>query len=106
MNKFLTALAALAVVATPVAAEARHRDHDNRRGNRVESFLGGLLVGAIVGAAVSSSERDRQRQDERYDPRYRVYEDDLYRPRRVCFEEQIVEYRYGRRYVYYEYRCR
>ena len=102
MKKFLTALAALAVVATPVQAEARHREHG--RGDKVGSFLGGLLVGAIVGAAVSSSERERQ--DDRYEPRYRVYEDDQYRPRRICFEEQIVEYRYGRRYVYYEYRCR
>lgn len=104
MKKFLTALAALAVVATPVAAEARHRDSGHRSGDRVGSFLGGLLVGVVVGAAASSSERERQ--DDRYEPRYRDYEYDNYRPRRVCFEEQTVEYRYGRRYVYYEYRCR
>lgn len=101
MKKFLTALAALAVVATPVSAEARHRDNDNRRGDRVGNFIGGLIVGVVVGAAVSSAERDRE-EDRYYEPRYR----DDYRVRRVCFEEQIVEYRHGRRYVHYEYRCR
>lgn len=111
MNKFLTALAALAVVATPVAAEARHRDHDNRRGNGVESFLGGLLVGAIVGAAVSSAERDRRdREDIYYDRRYRDLDHPRFRDgtirRRVCFEEQRVEEIFGRLHTYYVYRCR
>lgn len=97
MKKILTTLAALVVVATPVAAEARHRD----RGDKVGHFIGGLLVGAVVGAAISSA--DRAQRDDRYnEPRYR----DEYRPQRVCFEEQTVEYRYGRKYVYYEYRCR
>jgi Ni/Co efflux regulator RcnB len=99
MKKILTALAALAVVATPVAAEARHRD----RGDEVGNFIGGLIVGAVVGAAISSADRDRQ--DDTYnEPRYR--DRDSYRPRRVCFKEQTVEYRFGRKYVYYEYRCR
>lgn len=102
MRKFLTAMAAIAMVATPATAEARHKD--NRRGDKVENFIGGLIVGVVVGAAVSSAERDRQRrEDEYYEPRYR---DDNYRHRRVCFEEQIVEYHRGRKYVYYEYRCR
>ena len=101
MKKFLTTLAAIVVLATPVAAEARHRDRD--RGDKVGNFIGGLLVGAVVGAALSS--KDRYRQDDTYnEPRYRDY--DNYRTRRVCFEEQTVEYRYGRKYVYYEYRCR
>lgn len=99
MKKFLTTLAAIAVLATPVAAEARHRDKD--RGDKVGNFIGGLLVGAVVGAAISSADR-AQRDDTYNEPRYR----DDYRPRRTCFEEQIVEYRYGRKYVYYEYRCR
>ena len=105
MKKFLTTLAAIAVLATPVAADARHRDNDRseHRSNKVGNFIGGLLVGAVVGAAISSG--DRSRRDDTYnEPRYRDY--DNYRTRRVCFEEQTVEYRYGRRYVYYEYRCR
>ena len=103
MRKFLTALAAITMLATPVTAEARHRD-DNRRSDKVGNFLGGLIVGVVVGAAVSSADRDRQRREEHYEPRYRDYGD--YRSRKVCFQEQIVEYRYGRKYVYYEYRCR
>lgn len=103
MKKILTAFAAMAVLATPVAAEARHRD--NNRGDRVGNFIGGLVVGAIVGAVVSSS-RDRRDPEPRYED-YREYDQpETYRARRVCFEEQIVEYRYGRKYVYYEYRCR
>jgi hypothetical protein len=101
MKKFLTTLAAVAVLATPVAAEARHKDKD--RGDKVGNFIGGLIVGAVVGIAVSSA--DRNKRDDTYnDRRYRDYDD--YRPRRVCFEEQIVEYHRGRKYVYYEYRCR
>jgi hypothetical protein len=104
MRKFLTALAAITMLTTPVAAEARHRD-DNRRSDKVGNFIGGLIVGVVVGAAVSSADRDRQRrEDDYYEPRHRDYDD--YRPRRVCFKEQTVEYRYGRKYVYYEYRCR
>ena len=106
MNKFLSALAALAVLAAPVQAEARHRDNNrserHHNGNGVGKFVGGLIVGAIVGAAASNS----RQHDRRYEDYNYPYERDSYRPQRVCFEEQIVEYRYGRKYVYYEYRCR
>ena len=106
MKKILTALAALAVVATPVAAEARHRDQDRverpQRNRGAGNFIGGLLVGAIVGAAVLSSRQQEEVSGDYQYPRERDY----YRPRRTCFEEQVVDYRYGRKYVYYEYRCR
>ena len=110
MRKFLIALAAVSMLATPVAAEARHRD-DNRRGNGVGSFLGGVLVGAIVGAAVSSADRDRrEREDVYYEPRYRDYDRPRFRDvtirQRVCFEEQRVEEVFGRLRTYYVYRCR
>jgi hypothetical protein len=106
MKKFLTAIAALAVLATPVAAEARHGDgprHERSRGDNVGTFLGGLVVGAIIGSAAANS-RNRT-----YDDGYEVRElprDTYYRRQRVCFEEQIVEYYYGQRYIRYEYRCR
>ena len=108
MKKFLRTLAAIALLATPVAAEARHRDND-RSDHRSErrsggcGWLCGAIIGGVVVGALSSNNRDRQ--DDTYnEPRYR--DRDNYRPRRVCFEEQIVEYRFGRKYVYYEYRCR
>lgn len=99
MRKFLIALVAISMLATPVAAEARHRDNDRseRRHNGVGKFLGGLVVGMIVGAAVAAPREEAEEY---------TRDREVYRPRKVCFEEQIVEYRYGRKYVYYEYRCR
>lgn len=108
MKKFLATLAAVAVLATPVAAEARHRDgprHERSRGDNVGPFLGGLLVGAIIAGAASNS-RNRDRDFDRRHDVIRLPSDRYYHRQRVCFEEQIVEYYYGERYIRYEYRCR
>lgn len=100
MNKVVSSLIALAVVATPVAAEARHRD--GNRGERHHSRIStgeaiAIGVGAfILGAAASSNRRDDRVYDrEVYD---REYEYHYRRP--VCRE--VISSGYDRYGDYYE----
>jgi hypothetical protein len=120
-KSLVASVAAVSMLMTPVVAEARsdrghhaERSHGNHdRGHRRGVSGGDIALGIgafILGAAVASSRDDRRRDDRNYDKRYyddhEYYDDRGYYPQRVCFEEQIVEYYYGRRYVRYEYRCR
>ena len=114
MKKFLTVLAALAMVATPVAAEAHGRDnHNNERPRRsgAGNLIGGIIVGTIIGSAIASSRQppqdtwDSQYPQDTWDSQY-PQAGEYRQRRRVCFREQIVEYYYGRRFIRYEYRCR
>lgn len=113
MKRLLSAFMALTVVATPVAAQAQVRDRDviilredrPRRGNDVGALLGGLVIGALVGGAVANS-RNRDRDFDRRHDVIRLPSDRFHHRQRVCFEEQIVENFYGRRFIRYEYRCR
>lgn len=100
MNKVVSSLIALAVVATPVAAEAKHRD--GNRGARHHSRIStgeaiAIGVGAfILGAATSSNRRvEDAKEREVYD---REYEYHYRRP--VCRE--IISSGYDRYGDYYE----
>ena len=107
MNKFLTALALFTMVMTPVVAQAHPHDNDNverprRGGGGAGNLIGGLIVGAIVGSAIASS---RQQPQNTWDSQY-PQGGEFRQRRRVCFQEQIVEFYYGRKFIRYEYRCR
>lgn len=118
MKKIITSIILGSIIAaTPVAAEARHRDrgsnHHERRGGGC-GWLCGAIIGGLVVGAISSDRRDRNedRQD-RYNPDYnpdRDYDNRYYPPeyrydRRYCVREQITEWYRGERYVYWETRC-
>lgn len=116
MKKIVTALAALSMLATPIVAEAgdgnhrrdshssrqdRHRDRGIKTGEAIAIGLGAIILGSIVNS--SNGDRNYYRYDEdTYNYRYR---DRDRRYRRVCFEEQVVEWHRGRRYIYYIPRC-
>lgn len=100
MNKVVSSLIALAVVATPVAAEAKHRD--GNRGERHHSRIStgeaiAIGVGAfILGAATSSNRRvEDAKEREVYDREYEYH----YR-RSYCRE--VISSGYDRYGDYYE----
>jgi hypothetical protein len=109
MIKFIVSgLVAISVLATPVAAEAKHRDRGgHERSYRHHSRIStgeaiAIGVGAfILGAAASSNRRDdraieREVYDREYEYHYRRYE-----PRRECYEAVTTRYdRWG--YPVYE----
>lgn len=101
MKKILTALLAAALVVSPAAAQHRNYDRDSynrghyqkyehrgHRRNKDGDLILGILIGGIAGAVIA--DRDRYDRDDR----------DYRRSRYYCTTEQVVEYRYGRKYVY------
>lgn len=108
MKKILAALLAVSMIATPAMAEHRDRgdgEHHGRRGGGCGWLCGAVIGGLVVGALSSSSrEQERDRYERDYDNRY--YPPDIrYDRRRYCVREQIVEWRYGERYVYWQTTC-
>jgi hypothetical protein len=114
MKKILTALLAAALVVSPAAAQShrdngydydhsQRQDHREVRRDRDGNLILGIIIGGIAGAVITSS-NDRDRYDDRYDRNYRKYhrgDKRHYRnARKYCTVEQVVEYRYGRKYVY------
>lgn len=106
MKKILTALLAAALVVSPVAAQhrydrdgynrhqsSRHYEHREHRRDKNGNLILGIIIGGIAGAVIA--DRDRYEEDDR----------DYRRSRYYCTTEQVVEYRYGRRYVYDVRRC-
>ena len=104
MKKLIaSALAASMLISTPALAEHRDRDrnhHESRRGGGC-GWLCGAIIGGIVVGALSSEDRDRRDRD--YDNRY--YPPDYRYDRRYCVREQVVEWRYGERYIYWQTVC-
>ena len=107
MKKILASLIAVSMLATPAMAEHRKRDRDGyshreKRGGC--GWLCGAIIGGVVVGALSSSERrDRYEREYEYDNRY--YPPDYRYDRRYCVREQIVEWRYGERYIYWQTIC-
>lgn len=108
MNKFLSAVVALAVACLPVAAEAHDR-HDRRdRGGMSTGEVIALGVGvAVLGSIISDRSRPVDRRDRLpvdIDPFVRVDPYNINRPR--CIREQVVwRDAFGRLHRTFEYRC-
>jgi hypothetical protein len=92
IKSIIASLLAIGMVAAPIAAEARDRNHHHRKGvstgEAVAIGIGALIVGAAL------SKRDRKIEREVYD---REYE---YHYRRTCRE--IISTGYDRYGDYYE----
>jgi len=101
LKKIVSGLIAVSVLATPVAAEAKHRDRGGKdRGHHSRISTGEAIaigVGAFILGAAASSKRTEERDAERevYD---REYEYHYRRP--VCRE--IISSGYDRYGDYYE----
>lgn len=109
MKKILAGLIAVSMIATPAMARHRNHDQDNRRYEHKENrrggcgwlcgaIIGGLIVGTISSDRRNESENARDYDDRYYPPNYRY-------DTRYCVREQIVEYRYGQRYIYWQTTC-
>ena len=72
------------------------RDQNQRRGGGCGWLCGAIIGGVVVGAL--SNRRDN-RDDNRYYPPNSRYDE------RYCVREQIVEWRYGERYIYWQTTC-
>ena len=112
IKNLLLSAAALTMVAAPISAEARernqHHERSERRGGGGCGWLCGAIIGGIVVGALSSSDQ-KERRNPDYDS-YRDYDNRYYPPdyrydRRYCVREQIVEWRRGERYVYWQTTC-
>lgn len=102
MKKILASLIAVSLLATPAMAR-EHRD-GNRKEYREKRKGGcGWLCGAIIGGVVVGALSSKREQEPEYDNRY--YPPDYRYDRRYCVREQIVEWRYGERYVYWQTTC-
>ena len=108
MKKILASLIAVSLLASPAMAKHRDRSHEHRSQEHREKRKSGCgwLCGAIIGGVVVgalSSKRDEEREPEYEDNRY--YPPNYRYDRRYCVREQIVEWRYGERYVYWQTTC-
>ena len=104
MKKILASLIAVSMLATPAMAGHRDRggEHRERRGGGC-GWLCGAIIGGVVVGALSSNREERSGYEREYDNRY--YPPDYRYDRRYCVREQIVEWRYGERYVYWQTTC-
>lgn len=96
------------MLATPAMAEHRNRDrdgysHGEKRRGGCGWLCGAIIGGVVVGALSSSERRDRYEYEYEYDNRY--YPPDYRYDRRYCVREQIVEWRRGERYIYWQTIC-
>jgi len=110
IKNIVSGLIAVAVLATPVAAEARHRDGERGRHHRGLNTGEAIALGVgafILGAAVNGNRReDRTRQEDRQVER-EVYEREYeYHYRRQCYDAIQTRYDYyGRPYYQRVTRC-
>lgn len=82
MKKIIVAaIAAVSMLATPVAARDNYRYHSPHRGNNTGAVIAGIIGGVVLGAVISESGRDRRyedRRDYRDDRYYRGYREPRY----------------------------
>jgi len=113
-KSIVSGLIAVTVLTTPVAAEARGRDHQRtehrQRGLNTGEAIA-LGVGAFILGAAIKSDRNREREVERevYDREYEYHyrnSDSYYRPTRNCYDTVVTFYdRWGGRWERVETRC-
>ena len=114
-NLIASVIAASMLISVPVNAEHRNDGPRNRDQSQQERRRGGCgwLCGAIIGGVVVGVLSSNNRRDSRRDPNYNLdrntdnnyYPPDYRYDRSYCVREQITEWRYGERYVYWETRC-
>lgn len=107
MKKLITSLAVISMLMS-VPAQARDRDynreHQKERKRSGCGWLCGAIIGSVVVGVLSSKERNPEdRRSQEYDNRY--YPPDYKYDRRYCVREQIVEWRHGERYIYWQTTC-
>ena len=110
MKKLITlAVISSMLISTPVLARnydrTEHREHNQKRKSGC-GWLCGAIIGGVVVGALSSKDRNRSPDYNKY----RDYDNRYYPPnyeydRRYCVREQITEWRYGERYVYWQTTC-
>lgn len=98
------------LISTPAMARDRdHREYEYHQQHRKKSgcgwFCKAVIGGVVVGAIASTDNRRQERDDGYYLPDNRYYPPEVRYDRRYCVREQIVEWRYGERYVYWQIRC-
>ena len=116
MKKLITlAIVSSMLISAPALAQnndrndrREQRDQNQRRGGGCGWLCGAIIGGIVVGVLSSDNNRERRgsarEQEQDYnDTRY--YPPDYRYDRRYCVREQITEWRYGRRYVYWETTC-
>jgi|LakMenE01Jun11ns_1017448.scaffolds.fasta_scaffold9465348_2 hypothetical protein len=103
MKNFLIGLITATLLATPAYADHQdNRPNNDRRGGGC-GWLCGALIGGVVVGALSSDSRTRRNQDRNDDNRY--YPPNSRYDERYCVREQIVEWRGGERYIYWQTTC-
>ena len=116
MKKLITlAIVSSMLISTPALAQnndrndrREQRDQNQRRGGGCGWLCGAIIGGIVVGVLSSDNnqerrERAREQEQDYNDTRY--YPPNYRYDRRYCVREQITEWRYGRRYVYWETTC-
>ena len=108
MKKLITfAIASSMLISTPVLAKnydrTEHREHKQKRKSGCGWLCGAIIGGVVVGALSSSNRYQETNQEPRDDNRY--YPPNYRYDRRYCVREQITEWRYGERYVYWQTTC-
>jgi hypothetical protein len=105
IKTIVSGLVAVSVLATPVAAEARHRDGGYDRGRHHSRISTGEAIaigigGLILGSAIASSRNTAPQQDVYDRPYDRDYEYEYRYRRPVCRE--VITSGYDRYGDYYE----
>jgi hypothetical protein len=108
MKKLITfAIVSSMLISTPVLARnydrTEHREHKQKRKSGCGWLCGAIIGGVVVGALSSSNRYQETNQEPRDDNRY--YPPNYRYDRRYCVREQITEWRYGERYVYWQTTC-
>ena len=108
MKKLITfAIVSSMLISTPVLAKnydrTEHREHKQKRKSGCGWLCGAIIGGVVVGALSSSNRYQETNQEPRDDNRY--YPPNYRYDRRYCVREQITEWRYGERYVYWQTTC-
>ena len=104
MKKLISSLViASMLVSTPAFAGGRDRgNHHESRGGGCGWLCGAIIGGIIVGTVASS---DRRRDEDRRDYDNRYYPPNDRYDTRYCVREQVVEWRRGERYIYWQTTC-
>ena len=116
MKKLITlAIVSSMLISAPALAQnndrndrREHRDQNQRRGGGCGWLCGAIIGGIVVGVLSSDNNQERRERGRGQEQDYndtRYYPPDYRYDRRYCVREQITEWRYGSRYVYWETTC-